>query len=298
MTGKARFAIGTPLGSLGATPRHAARSVRAREARRAKRLSRRCGQVAEWLKAADCKSARASVRWFESSPVHHPVFQGFVINYLSDGLPSVCLGGSSSPCPWLRGRGVRLSARSAVVDEFLVAPVPGERAALERGRAGFGQGRFVAFRSPRAEERGRPAFSQRSRNQLPKPFAVKGSPGSLRKWSVCPPRHRVERGGERGTSGRIVSLASLSWRRTSSSPWRCWHPNAGRMEPDIARCRALAPGLGCPAGPCRKVCCLVGSGRPDRPGAATRSSPVARRVRRHWRAPRPRSRPGPMHRTL
>ena len=31
-----------------------------------------CGQVAEWLKAADCKSARASVRWFESSPVHHP----------------------------------------------------------------------------------------------------------------------------------------------------------------------------------------------------------------------------------
>jgi hypothetical protein len=29
-----------------------------------------CGQVAEWLKAADCKSARFSVRWFESSPVH------------------------------------------------------------------------------------------------------------------------------------------------------------------------------------------------------------------------------------
>lgn len=31
------------------------------------------GEVAEWLKAADCKSARASVRWFESSPLHqHP----------------------------------------------------------------------------------------------------------------------------------------------------------------------------------------------------------------------------------
>ena len=30
-----------------------------------------CGQVAEWLMAADCKSARESVRWFESSPVHH-----------------------------------------------------------------------------------------------------------------------------------------------------------------------------------------------------------------------------------
>ena len=28
------------------------------------------GQVAEWLKAADCKSARVSVRWFESSPFH------------------------------------------------------------------------------------------------------------------------------------------------------------------------------------------------------------------------------------
>ena len=30
--------------------------------------------MAEWLKAADCKSVRASVRWFESSPVHQPVF--------------------------------------------------------------------------------------------------------------------------------------------------------------------------------------------------------------------------------
>src|SRR5438270_547562 len=29
------------------------------------------GGVAERLKAADCKSARASVRWFESSPLHH-----------------------------------------------------------------------------------------------------------------------------------------------------------------------------------------------------------------------------------
>lgn len=34
-----------------------------------------CGQVAEWLKAADCKSARASVRWFESSPVHQPLIE-------------------------------------------------------------------------------------------------------------------------------------------------------------------------------------------------------------------------------
>ena len=34
------------------------------------------GQVAEWLMAADCKSARESVRWFESSPVHHPVVRG------------------------------------------------------------------------------------------------------------------------------------------------------------------------------------------------------------------------------
>ena len=35
------------------------------------RRAKTWGQVAEWLKAADCKSARASVRWFESSPVHH-----------------------------------------------------------------------------------------------------------------------------------------------------------------------------------------------------------------------------------
>ena len=34
------------------------------------------GRVAEWLMAADCKSARESVRWFESSPVHHRPFRG------------------------------------------------------------------------------------------------------------------------------------------------------------------------------------------------------------------------------
>ena len=37
------------------------------------RVANLCGEVAEWLKAADCKSARASVRWFESSPLHHHV---------------------------------------------------------------------------------------------------------------------------------------------------------------------------------------------------------------------------------
>ena len=26
--------------------------------------------MAEWLKAADCKSAHVSVRWFESNPAH------------------------------------------------------------------------------------------------------------------------------------------------------------------------------------------------------------------------------------
>jgi hypothetical protein len=29
------------------------------------------GEVAEWLKAADCKSAGFILRWFESSPLHH-----------------------------------------------------------------------------------------------------------------------------------------------------------------------------------------------------------------------------------
>ena len=29
------------------------------------------GGVAEWLKAADCKSADVRLRWFESYPLHH-----------------------------------------------------------------------------------------------------------------------------------------------------------------------------------------------------------------------------------
>lgn len=32
------------------------------------------GQVAEWLKAADCKSVPFGVRRFESYPVHHHFF--------------------------------------------------------------------------------------------------------------------------------------------------------------------------------------------------------------------------------
>ena len=35
-----------------------------------------CGGVAERLKAADCKSALLGVRWFESSPLHHPAAGG------------------------------------------------------------------------------------------------------------------------------------------------------------------------------------------------------------------------------
>ena len=38
------------------------------------------GQVAEWLKAADCKSVLIRVRWFESIPVHHK--RGSNQNYL------------------------------------------------------------------------------------------------------------------------------------------------------------------------------------------------------------------------
>ena len=37
------------------------------------------GEVAEWLMAADCKSALLRVRWFESSPLH----QSFEVNEYS-----------------------------------------------------------------------------------------------------------------------------------------------------------------------------------------------------------------------
>src|SRR3546814_18770270 len=54
-------------------------------------LRRSQGQVAEWLKAADCKSARVSVRWFESSPVHHRRRAGIIQN--RDG----CAGAAAAP---------------------------------------------------------------------------------------------------------------------------------------------------------------------------------------------------------
>ena len=64
LTHKHRFAIGSPLGRKARDTRNIPEGAH-RHPRQAS------GQVAEWLKAADCKSARASVRWFESSPVHH-----------------------------------------------------------------------------------------------------------------------------------------------------------------------------------------------------------------------------------
>ena len=36
------------------------------------------GQVAEWLMAADCKSAARALRRFESSPVHQHLFYEYV----------------------------------------------------------------------------------------------------------------------------------------------------------------------------------------------------------------------------
>ena len=63
LTGKRRFAKGAPLGE---GPQGVSDVISLR-----REQASPCGQVAEWLKAADCKSARASVRWFESSPVHH-----------------------------------------------------------------------------------------------------------------------------------------------------------------------------------------------------------------------------------
>ncbi|MEY4160814.1 MAG: hypothetical protein RLZZ136_1435 [Pseudomonadota bacterium] len=63
LTGKPCFAMCPPLGRM--APRVGS------QFRGNPSPASWCGQVAEWLKAADCKSARASVRWFESSPVHH-----------------------------------------------------------------------------------------------------------------------------------------------------------------------------------------------------------------------------------
>ena len=71
LTGKQCFAKGAPLGSEAQAGLAQFQSVM----RSGTPSGRRglCGQEAEWLKAADCKSARASVRWFESSPVHQPL---------------------------------------------------------------------------------------------------------------------------------------------------------------------------------------------------------------------------------
>ena len=64
---------------------------------RLKKSHQERGQVAEWLKAADCKSARVCVRWFESSPVHH----------LTKLIPSKCTGrerGRTGHCDAYRAR--------------------------------------------------------------------------------------------------------------------------------------------------------------------------------------------------
>ena len=59
----------------------------------ARRLPGPRGEVAEWLKAADCKSARASVRWFESSPLHQL--------FLSNRIPIELAKTRSRPLLWI-----------------------------------------------------------------------------------------------------------------------------------------------------------------------------------------------------
>src|SRR6187402_841034 len=63
------------------------------------------GEVAEWLKAADCKSARASVRWFESSTLHQPSLK----LRLAGQSRNRCEG--CPPKPWRRRAGERRNLR-------------------------------------------------------------------------------------------------------------------------------------------------------------------------------------------
>jgi integrase len=55
--------------------------------------------VAEWLKAADCKSARVSVHWFESSPVHQFPYRKHPLNPVEarETLCYYCRAGSPVP---------------------------------------------------------------------------------------------------------------------------------------------------------------------------------------------------------
>lgn len=70
------------------------------------------GEVAEWLKAADCKSARASVRWFESSPLHHRQLFRPDDGDASDAKARVGVWPAAFDVPeasWIRGRRVLLA---------------------------------------------------------------------------------------------------------------------------------------------------------------------------------------------
>ena len=72
------------------------------------------GRVAEWLKAADCKSARVSVHWFESSPFHHPPAggSGLILSRLIRQPPGCGPAHQPVPCPLPRDiAGASLIAR-------------------------------------------------------------------------------------------------------------------------------------------------------------------------------------------
>ena len=69
------------------------------------------GRVAEWLMAADCKSARVSVRWFESSPFHQ-LNKGFQPGAFFVGLMSERIILNLHPARyWVRGVVVRQAER-------------------------------------------------------------------------------------------------------------------------------------------------------------------------------------------
>ncbi len=53
------------------------------------------GEVAEWLKAADCKSAPGRVRRFESSPLHHFILDAGIAQLVERQPSKLNVAGSS-----------------------------------------------------------------------------------------------------------------------------------------------------------------------------------------------------------
>ena len=202
------------------------------------------GEVAEWLKAADCKSARASVRWFESSPLHQPSLKLRLASQL-----------------------MRLSRRVSAIALATAERTTGQARAKHPFRCGLTRRKRVA---PSNRMRPEPRYQivQLSRIDV----SCFGLGSSLLYWGRSARRYVREYGSGVPKSSRLRKRHGGESRQALPGPTRL--PTARRPAPFFERDCGRAQNLAAHGRPAHPLRSPAPGRRAAHPGGAHRRSPA------------------------